>query len=748
MTHKITDPHWELTILDGNPPGKLEEGCGSCAVGDADGDGCIEMFVGTPECIMWYRPGSADRGVVLNGWQTHVGLALADITGDGRLDLACHLREVSGDGSVIAWLEMTDRGLDAEWIPHVIDPAPTGGGHDVIFADVDGDGELELLVNACYCPVPGVFIYKRTADPRQPWQKHCVQEGSIEEGVAVGDFLGDGRIGIASGVRLYMPPNGGPYAGPWTPMVVAPAHREMCRVRAVDITGNGRPDLVIDDSEYLEGDISWFENRMVEEPARPWVEHHLEHGIYYGHSLWANRDDAGRVRIMVAEMAGGGWNAPYDYDARIIHYETTDNGANWDRSLLYRGAGTHEATMFDADGDGELEVVGKEWRISKVHWYDRVDTPSPIARYEHSFIDHDKAEVGTDIVLADIDGDGLDDIVCASWWYKNPTWEKFAIPGIAQVINAYDVDGDGRQELIAVRRNGDATGYGGLTSELVWLKPVDPSAGKWEEHPIGTGIGDWPHGSCVAPVLPGGRLALVTAYHSAHASTGQDPPHYPEIWEVPDDPTRPWPVRPLAKVLYGEEILAHDFTGDGTLDLLLGGWWLENGGDGTFELHRIVDDPDFYPARCAIMDVNGNGLPDVVLGQEAMDYPTKTVPWSLLAWFENPGRGVDAPWAMHVIDTVRCAHSIGIGDLDGDGELEIVAGEHYPFYPYRSRCKLFVYKKADPAGITWKRWTLDDRFEHHDGTKVVELAPGRLGIVSHAWQEANFVHLWQPGAPS
>ena len=744
MTSKITDPHWELTILDADPPGKMEQGCGSCIAGDADGDGRVELFVGCAEAITWYRPGSADRGVVVAGKTTHVGLALADITGDGRLELACHLRDAETEEGPIAWLEMPEGGIDGEWTAHVIDPEPTGGGHDVIFADVDGDGELELLVNACYCAVPGLFIYKRGADPTRPWAKHCVQEGSVEEGIATGDFLGDGRMGIASGVRLYIPPEGGPYAGEWEATMVAPAHREMCRVRAVDITGNGRPDLVIDDSEYLEGDLSWFENRMVEEPKQPWVEHHLEHGVYYGHSLWAERQ-GGRVRMMLAEMAGGGWNAPYNYDARIIHYETADNGATWDRSLIYQGAGSHEATMFDADGDGELEVVGKEWRISKVHWYDRVDEPSPIARFEHTFVDRDKGEVGIDITATDVDGDGRDDIVCASWWYRNPGWEKFEIPGIAQVINAYDIDGDGREELIATKRNGDKTGYGGLTPELVWLKPVDPVSGKWEEHVIGRGIGDWPHGSCVAPVLPGGRPALMTSYHSAHASKEQEVPHYPEIWEVPDDPTQPWPKRPLAEILYGEEMVAHDFTGDGTLDLQCGPWNLLNQGDGTFRLVRIVEDDAFYPARVAIMDVNGNGLADVVMGQEKMDYPTKQVPWSPLAWFENPGPGAEDPWKMHVIDTVRCAHSIGVADLDGDGELEIVAGEHYPFYPFRGRCKTFVYKKADPAGLTWKRWTLDDRFEHHDGTKIIELAPGRVGIMSHAWQEAKYVHLWTLG---
>ena len=77
------------------------------------------------------------------------------------------------------------------------------------------------------------------------------------------------------------------------------------------------------------------------------------------------------------------------------------------------------------------------------------------------------------------------------------------------------LDGDGRQELIATeeRKEGDKPNW--LSNELCWLKPIDPLAGKWEKFPIGTGIGDWPHGSVVAPILPDGKLALVTTYHSA-----------------------------------------------------------------------------------------------------------------------------------------------------------------------------------------------------------------------------------------
>lgn len=312
------------------------------------------------------------------------------------------------------------------------------------------------------------------------------------------------------------------------------------------------------------------------------------------------------------------------------------------------------------------------------------------------------------------------------------------------MIAAYDLDGDGREELIATKpKPGSSGGYGALCSELVWLKAVDPLRNGWREFPIGQGVGDWPHGSCIAPLLPGGRLALVTTYHSAHSSPNGGE-HYPDLFEVPDDPTSgPWPRRTLAPVRYGEQIVAHDITGNGHFDLFAGPWWLENLGDGRFEPHRLVADESFYPARLAVCDIAGRGRPDVVMGQEVMDYPNKQVDFSPLVWFECPKDPRRGPWPMHVIDRVRCAHSIGVADLDGDGRMEIICGEHDPFEPYRSRCRTFVYKMADRHGCTWKRWQWDDRFEHHDGTQTIDLGDGRVGVLSIAWQEPRYVHLWQ-----
>jgi hypothetical protein len=243
----------------------------------------------------------------------------------------------------------------------------------------------------------------------------------------------------------------------------------------------------------------------------------------------------------------------------------------------------------------------------------------------------------------------------------------------------------------------------------------------------------------VAPLLPGGKLALVTGYHSAGRGDR------PEIFTIPDDPRHsPWEKRILADIDYGEEFIAHDMNGNGLLDLVAGRWWLENKGDGTFTPHLII--PEGFPDICRVRvaDVNGDGKPDILVVEEYVDWKpdVRKAYFVSVAWFENPGEPTQSPWKVHYIDTVRSPHSLDVADLDGDGKMEVIVGEHDPFKPYRHRCRLYIYKQADIAGTTWYRTPIEDRFEHHDGTKVFEIKPGKLAIMSHAWQDVKYVHLW------
>lgn len=520
----------------------------------------------------------------------------------------------------------------------------------------------------------------------------------------------------------------------------------------IDVNDDGRLDIVLVEDEYPDGRLAWFENRIHESRESAWVQHSIDGPLNFAHTLRAWRDpQTKQVMILAGEMNEGGWEAPYNWNARLLRYAALNHGASWQSEVLYQGEGTHEAVYFDLDNSGTHVIVGHASQVMAkagaytgwVQMFRPLKTPSIAADYEHRFVDRQKPYTGIDINAFDVDSDGNLDIVCGAWWYKNPTWERHVIPGVAQVINAYDLDHDGKLELIGIKAKPQADGfYNALTSELVWLKATDLDNDQWEMHSIGTGDGDWPHGNVVAPILPGGRIGLVCGYHEHK----QNPP---QIFEMPDDPRQPWPKRVIADIPYGEEMKAFDLDGDGKLDIVAGPYWIENLGDGRFTPHLLID-ADLLKSmnlemisRLAITDVNGDGRPDILFTVEDVDWNVHKAFFSPVGWLENTGDLRDGKFNVHIIDKVRSPHSISVADLDGDGKMEVIVGEHDPFKPYRSQCRLYAYKQADSKGITWARTTLDDRFEHHDGAKAVELSRGKLAIISHGWMEPSYVHIWE-----
>jgi hypothetical protein len=741
---------WESVILDSVPPHSTETGC--TAVADLDGDGKTEVVIAANGALLWYRPSSYEKGVIARG---HFGgAAIDDIDGDGRKEVVAVRTGGRLEGFPEKWgiyWYKSGANLHDSWSEHIVDIVTTGLPHDIVFGDVDGDGRLEMVANAMYCDQPGLSVYKVPANPTKAWKKQVVQDGISAEGTATGDLNGDGKQEIVSGPFWYSAPDCGAFSGqPWKTHYIG-GFREFCRAGIIDVNGDGRLDVVLVENEYPDGRLAWFENRLKHDPESPWIEHSIDASLNYSHTLRAWHDQkTKRVQILAAEMNEGGWEALYNWEARLIMYSTTDGGKSWHREIIYQGEGTHEAVFAELDGSGTRVIFGHSALIPAkgggytgwVQMFRPRQKPSVLSQYRHSFIDRQKPCTAIDINAIDVDGDGRLDVVCGAWWYKNPTWERRPIPGVAQIINGYDVDKDGRKELIGIKARPAVNEFNKmLSSELVWLKPTDLSQDLWEVHSIGTGDGDWPHGNTLGPLLPGGRSALVTGYH-IHAQP-------PQIFEIPDDPTQPWPKRVIANIPYGEEMVAYDLDGDGKLDIVAGPYWLENLGDGRFEPHLLVE-PEYLDSlslavicRTAIMDVNGDGRPDIVFTVEDVDYTIHKASLVPVGWLENTGNPRDQKFKVHIIDRIRSPHSISVADLDGDGEMEVVIGEHDPFKPYRSKSRLYVYKKADAKGIAWSRFPIDNRFEHHDGAKAVELSPGRLAIISHGWKGPNYVHIWE-----
>lgn len=133
---------------------------------------------------------------------------------------------------------------------------------------------------------------------------------------------------------------------------------------------------------------------------------------------------------------------------------------------------------------------------------------------------------------------------------------------------------------------------------------------------------------------------------------------------------------------------------------------------------------DTLSSLCAV-DIDGDGHQEVLTAGEGG-----------LLWYRPD------TFERGVIDEGQYGVGLIAADLGGDGELEVIAGEHDPFWPYRNRSRLYVYKKADRNAMAFYRATLDERFEHHCGAKRIDLGAGRSGIMSHGWNDSIYVNLW------
>jgi hypothetical protein len=54
-----------------------------------------------------------------------------------------------------------------------------------------------------------------------------------------------------------------------------------------------------------------------------------------------------------------------------------------------------------------------------------------------------------------------------------------------------------------------------------------------------------------------------------------------------------------------------------------------------------------------------------------------------------------------------------------------------------------LYKKNNTDGSDWNHEVLNEGYEHHCGIKEIKLEKNKYGILSHAWTEEKYVHLWE-----
>jgi hypothetical protein len=340
------------TIYKGTPAERV-----LCLVGDLNRDGVPEIIVGSrlPKAeIHWFsRTGSGEwLPHLLDGslYTLEAGGALADIDGDGDLDL------VAGEdwsGSHLFWWEHPEYST-LTWRRHVICRMPGNGSHDQLVADLDGDGYQELYFwnqgsETLFCvPVPD--------DPKvSPWPGvQPVATGVREEGLAVADVDGDGRLELIAGQAWYRRERGRWRRYPYARGYVSP------KIAVADFDGDGRPEIVL-----AEGDASLkgrqygrlLRFRAGSDPAGLWQEELLHERLLDPHSLQvADFDGDGRPDLFVGEEGMPDGNDPHQPAQRIF----LNCDGRLEEQVIAEDVPSHEAKVIELDG--RMGLVLKPYR--------------------------------------------------------------------------------------------------------------------------------------------------------------------------------------------------------------------------------------------------------------------------------------------------------------------------------------------------------------------------------------------------
>jgi hypothetical protein len=384
---------------------------------------CLPVFAGLGFLGAWSKPAPQDAFALHSFERTHLsqeyfseGVAVGDIDGDGVQDVTCGPLWYKGPGFA----------LGGEIRPAV--PQDRARYTDHFFSwvyDINADGHADVLAVG-FPGTPGyVYVNPGPAHLDQHWEKHEILNSVANESP-----------------------------------------------QFVQLVGDGTPELVCTNAGAF-----GYASIDPEAPLEPWHFHPISAAVapqQFGHGLGVGDIDGdGRQDV----LSKNGW---YEQPADL------EGDPKWAfHPANFARPGGAEIYAYDVDGDGDNDVItslsAHEFGLA---WHEQIQEQGQIGFKKHLIMGSTAAEnpYGLhfselhSVALADVDGDGLKDIVTGKTYYshhaQSTDWDAGAVvywfrlqrsaagavrwvphlaaadAGIGRQIVVSDVNGDGKADIV------------------------------------------------------------------------------------------------------------------------------------------------------------------------------------------------------------------------------------------------------------------------------------------------------------
>jgi len=381
-------------------------------------------------------------------------------------------------------------------------------------------------------------------------------------------------------------------------------------------------------------------------------------------SEWAKLGSTyARFRLSTDGVASPG-GAALDGEVEDYHVALVGDWAAEEHAIAAGFAGACSVHAADINDDGNADVVGAAADDDLVAWWENVGGTGT------SWVQRTVAAGlagACAVVSADVDDDGALDVVAVAsgqdtigWWRNadrtGTTWTAHVLSGVftgACAVAAEDVDRDGDIDIVAAASNANA---------VTWWENTDRTGAIWTAHVLSTTF----TGACSVAVgdldCDGDRDVIAVAAEANAVGW----------WRNEDYTGRTWTAVSVDAAFGGaRDARVADINRDGQPDIVAAGgnadafaWWQNLGGGTNWQKHAAGGGYDGAAAVCTA-DINLDGAYDLV-GASAGD--------GFAGWFRN-ANATGTSWAAYMAaDAWPGACTVDAADLDGDGDADILGG--------------------------------------------------------------------------